>query len=101
MHSDLEVLESTLLLCIDEGRISEDETGIHITNWTIYQSEYQRQKPYRDEKGRGKKTFKKCTECKYKAETEEIYCPDCAKKKKEVKLIKDYSGGKFGHIVKQ
>ena len=32
---------------IEEGRITEDESGIHITNWKLYQSEYDRQKSYR------------------------------------------------------
>lgn len=40
----LELLESTLKKCIDEGRVVEDEQGIHIVNWAEYQSEYQRQK---------------------------------------------------------
>ncbi len=48
-----ELLDRTLAKCIEEGRISEDDTGIHITNWKAYQSEYQRQKPYR--KGKGEK----------------------------------------------
>lgn len=42
------LLETTLDQCIDEGRITEDEHGIHITHWDRYQSEYDRQKPYRD-----------------------------------------------------
>lgn len=44
------LLESTINKCIQEGRITEDEQGIHITNWPDYQSEYQRQKPYRESK---------------------------------------------------
>ena len=47
LNIPLELLESTLENCKAEGRIHEDETGIHITNWKIYQSEYERQKPYR------------------------------------------------------
>ena len=43
----LDLLEKTLKKCKDEGRISENSDGIHITNWSSYQSEYQRQKPYR------------------------------------------------------
>ena len=39
----IKLLKTTLTKCIDEGRVTEDETGIHITNWTSYQSEYQRQ----------------------------------------------------------
>ena len=43
----VELLESTLKKCIKEGRIKEDSTGIHISNWSDYQSEYLRQKKYR------------------------------------------------------
>ncbi len=46
-----ELLERTLKKCIDEGRISDNDTGIHITNWKAYQSEYERQKPYRQKGG--------------------------------------------------
>jgi len=46
----LELLETTLAKCIEEGRIIENGTGIHIVNWDAYQSEYQRQKPYRGKK---------------------------------------------------
>jgi len=42
------LLETTLKKCKAEGRLTEDEYGIHITNWKIYQSEYQRQKPFRE-----------------------------------------------------
>jgi len=44
-----ELLERTLDKCKKEGRVSEDDTGVHITNWKYYQSEYERQKPYRQE----------------------------------------------------
>lgn len=47
LHTTLDLLESTLKKCIEEGRIKEDAEGIHITNWLVYQSEYDRQKPYR------------------------------------------------------
>jgi len=43
----LELLEQTLEKCQQSRRIIEDADGIHIVNWTKYQSEYQRQKPYR------------------------------------------------------
>ena len=43
----LKLLETTLAKCKEEGRIVEDEVGIHITNWTSYQSEYQRQQKSR------------------------------------------------------
>lgn len=48
IHTTAELLESTIEKCQEEGRISEDGTGIHITKWAEYQSEYSRQKPYRD-----------------------------------------------------
>lgn len=91
-----ELLENTLNLCFDEGRIKEDDKGLHITNWTIYQSEYQRQKPYREGKRKATKTFKLCPECSFKGKTDEEYCPDCQKKGKEVELKKDYSVGPGG-----
>jgi hypothetical protein len=43
----LELLETTLKKCIDEGRITENGDGIHINNWSSYQSEYQRQQSYK------------------------------------------------------
>lgn len=50
LNIPVELLERTLIKCKEEGRISEDENGIHITNWQVYQSEYQRQRPYRMKK---------------------------------------------------
>ena len=47
----IELLEITLKKCAKEGRITEDETGIHIVNWRDYQSEYLRQRPYRQKAG--------------------------------------------------
>ena len=44
------LLKSTLLKCALEGRIIADDHGLHITNWAKYQSEYDRQKPYRETK---------------------------------------------------
>jgi len=44
------LLQTTLNKCKTEGRITEDEQGIHITNWKNYQSEYDRQKEYRQKK---------------------------------------------------
>jgi len=94
------VLESTIIKCKDEGRIVEDEHGLHITNWAAYQSEYQRQKPYRQSSKPGKAIHKICPACGYKALTGETYCPECAKKSEETELIKDFRGGKYGHLVK-
>ena len=50
LNISIDLLERALQKCKEEGRISENETGIHITNWAAYQSEYQRQKPYREQK---------------------------------------------------
>lgn len=50
IHVSEELLERTLAKCLEEGRISENEHGIYITNWKAYQSEYERQKPYRQQK---------------------------------------------------
>jgi len=46
----LDLLQTTLKKLADTGRISENENGIHITNWLKYQSEYDRQKKYRGRK---------------------------------------------------
>lgn len=46
----LKLLEATLKKCIAEGRIEDNATGLHIVNWKAYQSEYERQKTYRDRK---------------------------------------------------
>jgi len=59
LNIPLELLESTLKNCIDEGRITEDEKGIHITNWKTYQSEYERQKQYRKPKSDDPERFTK------------------------------------------
>lgn len=50
LNIDLELLETTLKKCVEEGRIIDNETGLHIKNWSAYQSEYSRQKPYRQQK---------------------------------------------------
>lgn len=47
LNIPLELLERTLKRCIEQGRLQENEQGIQVTNWTSYQSEYERQKPYR------------------------------------------------------
>jgi len=47
LNIPVELLEGTLKKCIKEGRIKEDSSGIHISNWSDYQSEYQRQRKYR------------------------------------------------------
>ena len=46
-----ELLERTIKKCIDTKRIDEEDGVLVITNWTSYQSEYERQKPYRQRQG--------------------------------------------------
>lgn len=50
LNIDVGLLEKVLDKCEKTGRITEDGQGIHIINWTRYQSEYDRQKPYRQAK---------------------------------------------------
>ena len=50
LNIPLELLENTLSKCKDEGRIEVKDGVINIVNWKTYQSEYERQKPYRDAK---------------------------------------------------
>jgi len=64
-----ELLERTLEKCKEEGRITEDEQGIRITNWAAYQSEYERQKPYREEKKRKEQTPEQKQDQEYLQET--------------------------------
>ena len=42
-----ELLDSTIAKCRHDGRIDDRDDVIIITNWKAYQSEYDRQKPYR------------------------------------------------------
>ena len=67
LNITVELLDETLAKCITEGRIKENAGGLVITNWAAYQSEYQRQKPYRE-----KKKAKLCFFC-HKNEGTEIY----------------------------
>ncbi len=50
LNISVELLDHVLEKCKQSGRISENEHGIKITNWGKYQSEYDRQKPYRQRK---------------------------------------------------
>jgi len=54
LNIDLGLLEATLEKCKVSGRIKETEHGIELMNWEHYQSEYERQKPYRQQKEKGK-----------------------------------------------
>lgn len=46
----IDLYQRTLDKCKEEGRIQENSKGLLIVNFKLYQSEYQRQKPYRDQK---------------------------------------------------
>jgi len=50
INADIDIFEVALKKCIATNRISENSTGLHIVKWKEYQSEYLRQKPYRDKK---------------------------------------------------
>jgi len=50
LNIPIELLEVTLKKCEESERIKENKDGIHILNWGKYQSEYERQKPYRVKK---------------------------------------------------
>lgn len=48
LNIQVKLLDDTLRKCTDTGRMEENGDGIHILNWDKYQSEYERQKPYRN-----------------------------------------------------
>lgn len=98
LHISVELLESTVKKCKEEGRLREDEHGLYITNWSVYQSEYDRQKPYRQGYKTHKKENKYCPECGYHAHTDDKFCPDCAGKGKDVELYPDFSGHGFEDV---
>jgi len=45
-----ELFNQALKKSVDEGRITDDDGVLVITHWERYQSEYDRQKPYREAK---------------------------------------------------
>ena len=47
LNVPLGLLDQTIASCIRDGRVDLQGEIIHITNWAAYQSEYERQKPYR------------------------------------------------------
>lgn len=50
IHVPVEVLESTIKKGKVTNRLRENSTGLEIIKWKEYQSEYNRQKPYREAK---------------------------------------------------
>lgn len=102
LNVPLELFEDALKVLKSTDRIKEDGSGIEILNWEKYQTEYDRQKPYREAKKLGKEIRKVCPECGYKAKTAAVWCPECLEKyNKDVELQRDYTGGKFGHLVQR
>ncbi len=97
LNTPLELLEESLKLLKETKRITENGAGIEILNWRRYQTEYDRQKPYREAKGVGKEIHKICPSCDYKAVTSAKYCPKC----EGVVLNKDWTGGKYGGSVRR
>jgi len=58
------LLDRTIAKCIHEGRIVDKGGVLLISNWKAYQSEYERQKPYR-QKGQPDEDPDKYTKGKY------------------------------------
>lgn len=50
LNVTVELLERTIAKCVDWGLIQDVEEGLRIVNWRAHQSEYERQKPYRQKK---------------------------------------------------
>ena len=48
LNINQELLETTIEKCQKEGRLTFSDGVIQISNWNKYQSEYDRQKKYRD-----------------------------------------------------
>jgi hypothetical protein len=66
LNISTELLDRTLAKCIATGRLEENADGIRIINWAKYQSEYDRQKPYRESKRERQKRLEaegKCPIC--------------------------------------
>lgn len=86
-----DTFERTIEILKSTNRIKENGSGIEVINWGKYQTEYDRQKPYREaKKEKGKELFKWCRECDYKSEgrTSDIECPQCG-----ARLETDYERG--------
>jgi hypothetical protein len=92
LNVSLELFERSLKKCLDEGRVAENDNGIKIVNWSAYQSEYDRQKPYRQAKkeGRAKKKSVTCScgrmfliNIVEGEKQEPLICPSCGKEIRE------------------
>jgi len=65
LNTPIDEFENALCLLKDTKRISENGQGIQITNWRKYQSEYDRQKPYREAKKKKSEDPDKFTRGRY------------------------------------
>ena len=50
LNIPLKLLQTTITKCMATDRIEKNGSGYRIINWEKYQSEYDRQKPYREKK---------------------------------------------------
>jgi hypothetical protein len=72
LNVPLDLFNEACRLLVATERITMNGTGIEIVNWKKYQTEYDRQKPYRKEKKTREERIKE----------------------------RDYTGGEHGHLVK-
>ncbi len=71
LNISLKLLKRVITMCEETNRIERTPLGLHIINWSKYQSEYLRQKPYRDKKSQAEKEDKTLNE--YLAELRPAY----------------------------
>lgn len=65
LNVPLELLQTTLKKCFDTDRIEKNGSGYRIINWEKYQSEYERQKKYRNKGNQENTDPEKYTQGKY------------------------------------
>lgn len=58
LNIPVELLDHTIAKCKHDGRIENRDDIITLSNWKHYQSEYQRQKPYRQRKADHPRDYK-------------------------------------------
>jgi len=96
LNVPLDLLNEAIKVLTDSERIVENNNGIEILNRSKYQTEYDRQKPYR-QGNKGGKSSKECPKCGLKIVTSDEYCPDCG----DIKLGPDYTAGPYGKYVQR
>ena len=65
LNIPVELLRRTIKKCIKTGRLSRNGSGYKIEEWKKFQSEYDRQKPYRQKKKLEEQDPEKFTKGKY------------------------------------